>query len=53
MILTSGIFYAVLSLIPFAIFTGLFVLELAVSVIQAYVFTLLFCSYLNDAINLH
>lgn len=52
-ILTSGIFYAILSLIPFAIFTGLFVLELAVSVIQAYVFTLLFCSYLNDAINLH
>ena len=52
-IFTSGILYAVIALIHFTIFTGLFVLELAVSVIQAYVFTLLFCSYLNDAINLH
>lgn len=52
-VMTSGVLYAILSLIPFTIFTGLFVLELAVSVIQSYVFTLLFCSYLNDSINLH
>jgi F-type H+-transporting ATPase subunit a len=52
-ILTSGIVYFVLGLIPYVIFTGLFGLEIAVSVIQSYVFTLLFCSYLNDAINLH
>lgn len=52
-IMTSGLIYGILSWIPFAIFTGLFGLELAVSVIQSYVFTLLYCSYLNDAINLH
>jgi F-type H+-transporting ATPase subunit a len=52
-ILTSGIVYFVLGLIPYIIFTFLFGLELAVSVIQSYVFTLLFSSYLKDAINLH
>lgn len=52
-IMTSGILYFLLGLIPFSIFTALFVLELAVSFIQSFVFTLLFASYLNDAINLH
>jgi F-type H+-transporting ATPase subunit a len=32
---------------------ALIVLELAVSFIQAFVFTLLVCSYLKDAIKLH
>lgn len=52
-VLSSSIFFAVIGLIPFSIFTALFILELAVSFIQAFVFTLLFASYLNDAINLH
>lgn len=53
--MTSGILYFLLGgvTIPFSIFTALFVLELAVSFIQSFVFTLLFASYLNDAINLH
>jgi F-type H+-transporting ATPase subunit a len=51
--MTSGILLAVVSLLPTAIFIALVGLEIAVSLIQAYVFTLLVCSYLNDAINLH
>ncbi len=47
---TGGILMAVVTLIPFSIFVAIIGLELAVSVIQAYVFTLLLCSYLKDAI---
>jgi F-type H+-transporting ATPase subunit a len=50
---TSSILIAVLTLIPFVIFLGLVGLEIAVSFIQAFVLTLLVCSYLKDAIYLH
>lgn len=50
---SSGFIVAILTLIPFSIFLGLIVLEIAVSFIQAFVFTLLTCSYLKDAIYLH
>nr|YP_009710575.1 ATP synthase F0 subunit a [Amanita pseudoporphyria]QFZ98524.1 ATP synthase F0 subunit a [Amanita pseudoporphyria] len=50
---TKSIIVAVITLIPFAIFLALVGLELAVSLIQAFVFTLLVCSYLKDAIELH
>lgn len=50
---TSGVIVAVLTLVPFAVFVGLVGLELAVSLIQAYVFCVLTCSYLKDAIELH
>ena len=50
---TSSIIVAVLALIPFTLFIAIIGLELAVSVIQAYVFSLLLCSYLKDAIELH
>jgi F-type H+-transporting ATPase subunit a len=50
---TAGIITAVLTLVPFAIFVGLIVLEIGVSLVQAYVFTVLTCSYLKDAIELH
>jgi F-type H+-transporting ATPase subunit a len=49
----AGILVAVATLVPFAIFTALVGLEIAVSFIQAYVFSLLICSYLKDAIDLH
>ena len=49
----AGILAAILTLIPFSIFLALCGLELAVSVIQAYVFTILTCSYIRDAIELH
>lgn len=50
---TGNILVAVLTVIPFGIFLALVGLELAVSLIQAFVFTLLVCSYLKDAIELH
>ena len=49
----SGPIVAVLTLIPFTIFLCICGLELAVSLIQAYVFTLLTISYIKDAIYLH
>jgi len=50
---SGSIIVAVITLIPFVIFLALIGLELAVSLIQAFVFTLLVCSYLKDAIELH
>jgi F-type H+-transporting ATPase subunit a len=50
---TGGILIAVISLIPFALFLAIIGLELAVSFIQAYVFTLLLLSYIKDSIDLH
>jgi F-type H+-transporting ATPase subunit a len=50
---TSSIIIAILTLIPFSIFVAIIGLELAVSVIQAYVFSLLLCSYIKDAVELH
>jgi len=49
----QGILIAVLTLLPFALFLAIIGLELAVSFIQAYVFTLLVTSYIKDAIDLH
>jgi F-type H+-transporting ATPase subunit a len=50
---SASLLIAVLTLIPFAIFVILIGLELAVSLIQSYVFCVLVCSYLKDAIELH
>ena len=50
---TTSLLIAVVSLVPMAIFTALVGLEIAVSVIQAYVFVTLVCSYTHDAIELH
>lgn len=52
-ILTSGIVMFFVSLLPMAIFLALVGLEIAVSFIQAYVFVVLTCVYLRDAIDLH
>ena len=49
----GGIIVAVLTLIPFTILIGLIGLEVAVSFIQSYVFCILACSYIRDAIELH
>jgi F-type H+-transporting ATPase subunit a len=49
----SSILVAVLTLVPFAIFVALIGLEIAVSFIQSYVFCVLTCSYIKDAIELH
>jgi len=49
----SGLIMSIVTLIPFTIFIALIGLELAVSVIQAYVFCILTCSYIKDAVFLH
>jgi len=50
---SGNIIVAIVTLVPFVIFLALIGLEIAVSLIQAFVFTLLVCSYLKDAISLH
>src|SRR6266700_2652071 len=49
----STFIIAIFTLIPFAFFLALCGLEVAVSIIQAYVFVLLVISYIKDAIYLH
>ena len=49
----AGIVMFVLTLLPFGLFLAIMGLELAVSFIQAYVFTILTCSYIKDAVDLH
>ena len=49
----SSLIIGILTLIPFTLFLAIMTLELAVSVIQAYVFTILTCSYIKDALDLH
>jgi F-type H+-transporting ATPase subunit a len=44
---------AALAPVPFAMTVAFYGLELIVAVVQAYVFALLTCIYLNDSINLH
>ena len=49
----SSFIVAIVTLIPFVFFLGIMGLEIAVAFIQAYVFTILTCSYIKDAIELH
>ena len=44
---------AILTIIPFVLFLGIMLLEVGVAFIQAYVFTILTCSYIKDAVELH
>ncbi|MCG2840279.1 F0F1 ATP synthase subunit A [Sandaracinobacter sp. RS1-74] len=44
---------AAISILPFFMTVAFYGLELIVAVVQAYVFALLTCIYLNDSINLH
>ena len=43
----------IFGIVPIAAMTGLFALELLVAFVQAYIFTILTCVYLNDALHLH
>lgn len=52
-LLSVGGLLTILSVIPFAVVFALIGLEIGVACLQAYVFTILTCIYLNDAINLH
>ena len=52
-IMTSGLFYFFISLLPLAFIIAFSGLELAIAFIQAQVFVVLTASYINDALNLH
>lgn len=43
----------VLGVLPFALLTGITVLEFGIAALQAYVYTILTCIYLHDAIHMH
>ena len=51
--LNAGGIFLVLQLVPFVVVIALTGFELAVAVLQAYVWTVLVCIYLNDSLNLH
>ena len=51
MLLGAGIVVKVLAVLPFVMTVGVFALELLVAFLQAYVFAMLTCMYLNDAIH--
>lgn len=51
--ITGSLIGVLLAPVPLILLTLLFGLEIGVAFIQAYVFVLLTCSYLNDAISLH
>lgn len=51
MLLGAGIAFKVLAVVPIVMNVGVFALELLVAFLQAYVFAMLTCMYLNDAIH--
>ena len=50
---TLGAFYVVPAVFPFAAIIAVLALELLIAALQAYVFAMLTCIYLNDAVNMH
>lgn len=52
-VVALGGFYVVPGIVPFAFLGGITVLEFGIALLQAYVFTILSCIYLNDAIHMH
>lgn len=50
---STNIILFIVTFIPFGIFIFIIVLEIAVSVIQAYVFSILVSSYINESFNIH
>ena len=51
--LTNGGVLAILSVFPLFIVVFITILEMAVALIQAYVFTILTSIYINDSVHLH
>ena len=49
----AGGILSVLSIAPMALIVGIMLLELLVAFLQAYVFAILTCIYLNEALHLH
>ena len=51
MLLGAGAVFKVFAVLPFLMTIGLYALELLVAFLQAYVFAMLTCMYLNDAVH--
>ncbi len=51
--LAAGGILTILHLLPVIVIFAIVGLELCIAFLQAYVFTVLLCIYLNDAISLH
>lgn len=52
-VVTLGAYFVLPGVVPLVFLVGLIALEFFVAALQAYIFTVLSCIYLNDAINLH
>lgn len=52
-VVSLGAFYVVPGVVPFAFLSAVTVLEFGIALLQAYVFTILSCIYLHDAIHMH
>jgi len=52
-VVALGGFFVVPGLLPFVFLVAITMLEVMIAVIQAYVFAILTCVYLNDALHLH
>jgi len=53
LVAVGNFIFVLMHLVPTLILIPLFFLESAVAVIQSFVFTVLICIYINDALNLH
>lgn len=51
--MSSGIVFFIIGFIPLGLVLGIMCLECAIGLIQAYVFSILACSYIKEAIYLH
>jgi F-type H+-transporting ATPase subunit a len=52
-IMTSGLLFFIIGLLPLAFILAFSGLELAIAFIQAQVFVVLTCSYIKDSLDLH
>ena len=52
-VITLGGLYVVPGVVPFAFLSAINLLEIGIALLQAYVFTVLSCIYLHDAIHMH
>ena len=52
-VVALGGFWVLPGLLPLAFLIAITLLEVMIAVIQAYVFAILTCVYLNDALHLH
>ncbi|WP_068431333.1 F0F1 ATP synthase subunit A [Magnetospirillum sp. XM-1] len=52
-VVSLGAFYLIPGVVPFAFLSAITVLEFGIALLQAYVFTILSCIYLHDAIHMH